>query len=376
MRVFRRNGFWKVGGYVDGEEYQRSTGIRHKKPAHVSENAGRDVLLACARIEAEFAADLAKSREGVVAIRYLEGSLATIEKLFFQNLKNRRVRPATEGFYRSYWSILYKAIPSLEAVQSRVQLETVVAQWYAQGFSTNSVKKAVRVLICAWKIAVDEGVKVPPVPPMPKNFQRQTDKDEGTSGKFREQGLVQEFLSRLPNQESRDRATLVLLTGLRSEETRRLHLMGIERTDEFLSMGVVGFLWVPKEATKSNKNRWIGLTAEAAEIIERNRPFKSRDNKKAFEGLSRKMGLAHPITLRDLRATFATGVNMRADVKEAHINHVMGHDKGVPSRYQKPTALALAKVAQAAHVALHGEQPTRAQHEHSPRVMPLSLFRK
>ena len=96
-----------------------------------------------------------------------------------------------------------------------------------------------------------------------------------------------------------DRCRLILLTGLRLEELRRLRAEWIVR-----SVDGAALLSIPAEAAKWGHARTVPLCAEAVEIIERCVPFDRRKPNKPLARASRLAGLPGTLTPRDLRTYY------------------------------------------------------------------------
>ena len=79
-------------------------------------------------------------------------------------------------------------------------------------------------------------------------------------------------------------------------------------------VGVAAFIRIPAGAAKNRRERVVGLTRPALEIIQRRinenpkteTVFSQENHKRAFWGAAKRIGYDKHITLRDLRHTFGT----------------------------------------------------------------------
>lgn len=175
---------------------------------------------------------------------------------------------------------------------------------------------------------------------------------------------------------ARDQAELVLYTGLRAEEVRRLAEAWVEAAPP--GAEVAALLRVPAEAAKNRRERTLGLTAPALEIVQRRAKALKAERKKAklaysptealFRGDHHKIFATaataleyhQPITLRDLRHTHATiAAQYTGDAAAAQA--ALGHaDLATTQRYLSSTLARTSAAAAAVEEALsaHRSPPT------------------
>lgn len=187
---------------------------------------------------------------------------------------------------------------------------------------------------------------------------------EGQAGKLHPPEVVARWLELLRSS-SRERtrdaglqATLVVLTGLRATEARRVTWRWVEPAPAGSDAAAV--LRCPAWATKGRRERVVGLPAEALAVLTLARagkadgePLFPHDGKQARESACRKLGLDGHITLRDLRHCHATwGGQGTGD--PAGLQGALGHrDLRTTQRYLSATTVRAAAVAVAVAEELH-----------------------
>ena len=130
------------------------------------------------------------------------------------------------------------------------------------------------------------------------------------SGKLWSPTQIQAVLAEL-DEDARDELLFALYTGLRSAELKRVEPSWLVETPDAASPAI---LMLPGWATKSRKERVVGLAAPALEILSRRIEKSPRDpfvfsqanHKKARRLASQRIKLSTTMTLRDLRHTFAS----------------------------------------------------------------------
>jgi integrase len=137
-------------------------------------------------------------------------------------------------------------------------------------------------------------------------------------------------------------AGFVLRTGLRAEEARRVRMSWVEvaATDS----PVPAFLRIPRQASKTKRERVVALTEDAAGLLlqasehtPQGEPLFPGNYRKAFDGAARRIGYAGTVTLRDLRHCYATFGSMGGDL--VAVQSALGHtDLRTTSRYVHGTS--------------------------------------
>lgn len=176
-------------------------------------------------------------------------------------------------------------------------------------------------------------------------------------GKLVSPEVLGRWLHELPPH-ARAQAELVLSTGLRAEEIRRLRWSWVE--DAPPSAGVAALLRVPAAAAKNRRERVVGLTAYALALLQVLRaacdgedvPLTPADHKGAYRGAARRVGL-RGLHLRDLRHTHASLAAQHTGDASA-VQAALGHsDLRVTQRYLSSTITRATSSARAVGEALN-----------------------
>jgi hypothetical protein len=344
----KQSPYWYARGSINGEKFFLKTDLKWRK---WNENPGPDAYAAWQRVRDKFAHTLAERTGEKAQVDNMAVSLETLEKLFFREHEARHTRPKTLQGYRWIWASLHRNLGTLEAALGPRGLTEYVAKRSRMSAATTdtlispgTVKHEVKLFFTAWKYAESFGLRLPPKPAWPTNFEGDREVNKARAGKYHPARRIYAFVELCSSQEAKDRALFIAMTGLRFEELARLGRHEVKRTKKH--KGVAAFLILPPGATKGKRERIIGLTPDALAIYRRNRPFASKANRTAWRTASRKLGLPSPIHARDLRTSFASGLIL-GGASETHRDMVMGHWKGISSRYQKAARVAAARVARA-----------------------------
>ncbi len=182
-------------------------------------------------------------------------------------------------------------------------------------------------------------------------------------GKLHSIPVLQQWLEELERDPrakgARAQAELVLLTGMRAEEVRRLTWEWVEAAPE--GSGVPAVLRLPAEATKTRQERVLGLVPRALELIEEARRaagvgkwdailFPST-HRRTFISAAQRVG-CKAVSLRDLRhchATYAAQGTGDAAAAQAALGHA---DLATTQRYLSSTITRTAAAALAVSEAL------------------------
>jgi integrase len=182
---------------------------------------------------------------------------------------------------------------------------------------------------------------------------------EGKRGKLIPPGILSRWLGELEG-DAQDQALVALLTGLRSQELRRLRWEWVEPTD---SGPTPAILRLPAGSTKSRQERVVGLPAAVLEVLERKAqaaqggPLLPGEHKTAYRLASKRAKWHRTITLRDLRHTHAT-ISAHATGDAAGTQAALGHsDLATTQRYLSATVDRAAGAAAAVAQALNWHTP-------------------
>jgi len=247
-------------------------------------------------------------------------------------------------------------------------LETYIATRRRAGARGQSIRKEVQALVRGLRIARRRGwlAELPEVPPIrsdpPRAYQRGHLHDDEQLLRWLE------VLERDPRAKgARAQAEVVIRTGLRAEEVRRLTWRWVEAAPQ--GAGVPAVLRVPAEAAKTRTERVLGLTPRVLEILEAARQERGWDepllpgmHHRAFIAAAKTVGLPS-VTLRDLRhchATWAAQGTGDAAAAQAALGHA---DLATTQRYMSTTIARVAGAALAVDQVLERDV-------HSPRPYP------
>jgi site-specific recombinase XerC len=317
-RVFKRKGselyYFRV--QRDGEVFQESTGERDRKAAQAV--AARRVH----EISLEGRTDRRARRE----VQLIEMAAA--------DLAEAKARGVSDGYYKAleiYWRNL-RDFYGPQAPLAAVTFESVRAYEGARraaGVRGQSIREEVSCLKRAFSIAKrrrrihrlpdpDEWPEIRSDPP-----------DARRKGKLISVDVLRQVLERVPKETAED-LMFDVLTGLRSAELGRVRASWLrEDTEEF---GPVPVLFVPAEASKTRSERVIPLPRAAREIFDRRAKlfgadllFRHRDHRKQIAKACLEVGFAGTITMRDLRATYATLARRGGDA--VAVRDLLGHTR-------------------------------------------------
>jgi len=220
----------------------------------------------------------------------------------------------------------------LDAAPEAVTFDAIVTYVNARrdaGLRGQSIRKERQAIGRGLRIAKRLGA-IAEIPEMPKIANDPKKKEQ--AGQFREPALVFRFLDALRaiprSHPAAHQYELVLRTGLRRDEVRRLSLSWVEMLSDGTA-DVPAVLRVPEWAAKGRAEREVGLTREALALIleladgcDLHEPLCPSRHHKAARKAS-KMVDSDSITLRDLRHTYATLAGQTGDVKA--VQAALGH---------------------------------------------------
>ena len=181
------------------------------------------------------------------------------------------------------------------------------------------------------------------------------------AGKLHDSGVIRAWLRELHRTApaAARQCEVVLRTGLRATEVRRLAWSWVERSPE--GSAVPAILRIPAAAAKGRRERVVGLTAETLVLLDEARaevrgwdvPIMSGDHKRMMRKAVKAIGYQRTVHLRDLRhchATWAAQGTGDAAAAQAALGH---SDLRTTQRYLTATVdrVTAAATAVAAHIA-------------------------
>lgn len=332
IKLYQRSGSdkWWCCFWIDGKRTRRTTGT-----------ADRDAAAAAALALYEGAAEAARR----AALRTGTVDLAALAGIDVTETQARGCSPQQIASVEHSWGNVCR-VQGADTDPNDITYDDVVAfigQRRREGLRGQSIRKEVQALKRGFKIALrrgwlDQDLKEWPVV-------RNDPPKKASKGKLVRVPDLKRWLDALEDEpkvkDARLQAELVLRTGLRSMEVRRLCWSWVEPAPE--GVEAAALLRVPAEAAKNRRERVLGLTAEALGILEKARQDKGWDKPllpgshvHAYQSASRKIG-HRSITLRDLRHCHATwaaqGTGDAAAAQEA-----LGHqDLRTTQRYLTAT---------------------------------------
>ena len=342
IKLYQRDGSdrWWCCFWLDGKRIRRSTGTADRGDAEAAALALHE--------EAADAARRAARRTGTVDLAALAGIDVT-ETLA------RGCSPQQVASVEHSWAHVCRVLGA-DTDPDDIDYDRVVAfigQRRGEGVRGQSIRKEVQALKRGFKIARRRGWLDQDMPEWP--VVRNDPPRRGSKGKLVRVPDLLQWLDALADEpkakEARLQAELVLRTGLRSMEARRLCWSWVEPVPE--GVDAAALLRVPAEAAKNRRERVLGLTPEALAILESVRrdhgidePLLPGSHVHAYQSASRKIG-HRSITLRDLRHCHATwaaqGTGDAAAAQEA-----LGHsDLRTTQRYLTATVDRVAGAAAA-----------------------------
>ena len=196
---------------------------------------------------------------------------------------------------------------------SRPMMDQYVRTRRAEGVRGQTIRKEIQAIKRGMAIAKREGWAQIVLESWPEI--KSDPKHKGQRGKLHPPEIINKWLEEIERDAraigARDQAELVLLTGLRADEVRKLASDWVQAAPPGLP--VPALLTVPEEAAKTGTERVIGLTPRSVEIIERlangkapDEPLCPENHSSAFRTASKRIGYHQSITLRDLRHCYET----------------------------------------------------------------------
>lgn len=338
MGLYKRpgSGKWWCRFEVAGREIKRSTRTADRRAAEIEERRLRAYfeskapprraertgdLAELAGLDVERAAALGATKEHQAAIEWLWERIAE----FFGATAEPRVI-------------------NFDSVQK------YIAHRRSQG-ATDTIAREVQALKRGCKIAHRRGWLAYMPDEWPKVVRGP--KGQKRRGRLHPPEILAAWLRALDG-DARDEAEVVLLTGLRKTEAKRLTAQWIEPAPEGAAVPAV--LRIPANSAKARRERVIGLPQRALDILKRRAEKTPAGKPLLFQGshetayrLARERldpPYKTPISLRDLRHTWATLVTRMVGVDAARDG--LGHrDLSMTSRYVSTDTARVASAAAA-----------------------------
>ena len=293
------NGPWYYDFYVSRRRHRGSCRTADRGLAEARARAVYDAAFAAAAPAAGGGEGL---RAELATLAGLDGARARAE-----GVTAKQLRSVTDCWRHVVRHLGPTRSPALVTYDD---VEAYVAARRAEKARGQSIRKEVQALRRGLVIARRRGW-IRDVPELPKV--RRDPKRASHAGKLVDRELLLKWLAALEADPraigAADQARLVLLTGLRKEEARRLCWSWV--LPAFPGMAVAALLKLPEEGTKTREERVIGLVPEAFRLIQAahirhgDAPLFPGDHTGAFQTAARRLGLSG-LTLRDLRHTHAT----------------------------------------------------------------------
>ena len=367
--IFRRKpgGPWWYDFRVAGKRYRRSTGTEDRRAAESAAWSARE--------DARTAAGRPGRGEGVDLAQL--GGLDVERAVAEKNAGEKQ-----QASIIACWSHITRLLGADTAPEA---IDYPTAQGYVlcrrrEGVKGQSIRKEIQALRRGLVIARQRGWLAEVPPDWPKISSDPP--NPGQKGKLHPPAVLYQWLEALERDPrargARLQAEVVLLTGLRAEESRRLTWAWVE--DAPRDTGVPAVLRVPAAAAKNRKERLLGLTPRALELLAEARqgnawdsPLMAGNHLRTAKKAVRNIGYHQSITLRDLRhchATWAAQGTGDAAAAQAALGH---SDLTTTQRYLSATIkrTAAASLAVSDHLDGHTRWSHGAPHEKAaPPTMP------
>ncbi len=252
------DGPWWFDFRVNGKRIRRSTGERDRGPAEVAALQARAEAL---------------TQAGRPARRASEGGGADLAQLAALDLTRAGAKGVTAQQSSSIelsWTHLCRLLGA-DTDPSEIDFDVVegfIAARRKEGARGQSIRKEVQALKRGLVIARRRGW----LAALPNEWPavRADPPKKEQAGKLHHPDTLRRWFDALDQTrggtEARRQAELVLRTGLRAAEIRRLTWSWVEAAPE--STGVPAILRIPAEAAKTRNERVVALTAEALALVE------------------------------------------------------------------------------------------------------------
>jgi len=247
------------------------------------------------------------------------------------DIQRARNRGTTEGHVKaleSLWSVVLRDLNDLEISTITFDtLESYVGKRRSTGIRGQTIRRELSAVKRALQIAKrrellaalpEEWPTVRSDPPHP-----------GKRGKLIPVEAIDRVFAELPS-EVRDAARFSLLTGLRATEVQRAESRWVEPAPP--GSEAVAILRIPAAGAKNRRERVVGLSQGAVDIIHRRLQedptrlhlFTQGELKKALQRASKRAGLGFTVTMRDMRHTHAS-LAIAGQVDPTALQEALGH---------------------------------------------------
>ncbi len=313
MRTFKRSGskFWWYRFQWGGEVYQESAGTEDRREATRTGRERREQIRAGKPLDKPRRRGVYLSELGAADVAESEG------------------KGLAPGYLRAkeiYWRHLLRHFGA-ESTLASVTYDTVLGYEAARrkaGRRGQTIREEVACLKRAFAIAYRRKLisREPAKGDWP--IIRSDAAHPTKRGKLVPLSDLKAVLARLPA-ETAEELVFDVLTGLRREELSEVRASWLHKT------GRDWLLRVPADASKTGEARTVALPSQAIDVfrrrLERFGPgaplFPPHDWRKRIARACKEAGLSSHLTYRDLRTTFATVAQAKADL--ASVRDAMGH---------------------------------------------------
>jgi integrase len=340
MSLYRRSntGPWWYRFEVCGVEHRASTGTGNRREAEETERRARAAL----------EANIVPGARGRV-------DLAQLSAWDLERATSRGTTEAARDTLERQWLTLGRILGAFtDAARVRYgDLERFVGERRAEGARGQTISRELQTLRRGLNLARKRG-KVARVPADWPEVR--ADAPSEKRGHLIPLDVLDNWLAALPL-DAREEADVVLLTGIRAEEVRRLEWSWVEPAPEGAPLTHV--LRLPASGTKNRKERIVGLPDAAFDILKRRAElaptgpiFWEQQHVAARRGASKRIKWPRTITLRDLRHTHASlAAQATGDPEACRI--ALGHsDVATTQRYLSATVSRSAAAAAAVSTSL------------------------
>lgn len=308
MGLFKRAGTaaWWCRFQVAGREIKRSTRTRDRRAAEIEER----------RLRAYY-----ESRAPSRRSTRITGDLAELAGLDVERAAANGATEQHQAALEWVWERVtdYFGADAEPRVITFDSVQAYIASRRASGAS-DTIAREVQAMKRACVIAHRRGWLAFVPPEWPKV--RRGPRSPKRRGRLHPPDILAKWLRELDG-DARDEAELVLLTGLRKTEAKRLTAQWVEPAPE--GSHTPALLRIPAGAAKGRTEGVIGCPARALEIIRRRAEkvpaglplLYQGSHETAYKLARRRIGYETPISLRDLRHTWGTLANRLVGIDAA-----------------------------------------------------------
>lgn len=336
MPIYKRNGspfFW-YRFKINNQEYRGTTGETDRQGAQAIER----------RIRAELEAS-APPR----GTQRRKLTLADLAGLDYERAVAKKRRAPTLRMIKQSWKTIITRLGDApaESIDYAVANRYMAARQAEGGLRNQSLRRELTVLRRGLQLAIRNGALFRMPPDWPEL--ESDEPNEAQRGKLHPKNVIAAWIAEL-TPDARDEAWFAVLTGLRYEEIKRVRLDWVVVAPP--GIGVPALLELPPSGTKTRNGRTVGLTEAALAILRRRvaaNPegpfvFAKGSHKTTMRAAAARIGYAKRITMRDLRATYAS-LALEYGADPIAVQAALGHKQlSTTQRYLKST---LARTASA-----------------------------